>query len=415
VALQTIGSTFDTLLAVYTGTVVSNLVPIASDEGHGGFYTSVLKFDAFLGQQYQIAIDGFGGAQGDFVFSWQEQNTSHMLPIFLVQPVSQTVPPGGTATFTGLGARICGNGQTNCANPHPEQLNYQWLYYGTPIPGATSSTLTLSNVQPSMLGIYALQISTPWQTNLSQNAVLQLNTTGGFTEDVQAMNKFLDSADSNPLIIGVISGGSTAGTSGPVQAAAGAVVSGYTGTQTFNTGGSGSTPTETICGVIGGSSEWLTFVPQASGMLSLNTDGSSYDTVMAVFRRNPTNPSLLQLITCDNNSGSNGKTSAFTYATIAGQTNYVEVDGLNGATGTLVLNYSLMNPAMLKSLGVTSQRAPHLQVNGLPSMHFTIQTSTNLLNWVSLVTTNSASGTFDFIDTTASGNARLFYRALMLP
>ena len=192
-------------------------------------------------------------------------------------------------------------------------------------------------------------------------------------------------------------------------------MSGYTGTQTFATGGSGSTPTETICGVIGGSSEWLTFVPQTSGTLNLNTDGSTYDTVMAVFRRNPTNPSLLQLITCDNNSGSNGKTSAFSYPVIAGQTNYIEVDGINGATGTLVLNYSLMNPAVLKSLGVTSQRAAHLQVNGLPSMHFTIQASTNLLNWVSLVTTNSASGTFDFIDTTASGSQRQFYRALMLP
>jgi hypothetical protein len=415
VSLQTIGSTFDTLLAVYSGMSVTSLVSLASDEDHGGFYTSALKFDAFNGQQYQFAIDGFGGAQGDFVFSWQEQDTSHMLPVFLVQPVDQTVIPGGTATFTGVGARVCGNGQINCNNPSPEQLLYQWLYYGSPIPGATASTLTISNVQPSMLGNYALQISTPWQTNVSQTAVLQLNTTAGSAENVQAMNKFLDSADSNPLLIGAISGASTGSTASTTLIAAGAVVSGYTGTQTFNTGGSGSTPTETICGVIGGSSEWLTFVPQASGILNLNTDGSSYDTVMAVFRRNPTNSSLLQLINCDNNSGANGKTSALGYSAIAGQTNYVEVDGLNGATGTLVLNYSLMNPAVLKSLGVTTQRAVHLQVNGLPSMHFTIQTSTNLLNWSALLTTNSASGTFDYIDNASPGIPRRFYRALMLP
>jgi hypothetical protein len=415
VSLQTIGSTFDTLLAVYSGLSVTSLVSVASDEDHGGFYTSALKFDAFNGQQYQFAIDGFGGSQGDFVFSWQEQDTSHMLPIFLVQPVDQTVTPGGTATFTGVGARVCGNGQINCNNPSPEQLLYQWLYYGSPIPGATASTLTLSNVQPSMLGNYALQIATPYQTNVSQTAVLQLNTTGSSSENVQAMNKFLDSADSNPLLIGAISGGSTGSTASTTLIAAGTVVSGYTGTQTFNTGGSGSTPTETICGVIGGSSEWLTFVPQASGILNLNTDGSSYDTVMAVFKRNPTNSSLLQLINCDNNSGSNGKTSALSYSAIAGQTNYVEVDGLNGATGTLVLNYSLMNPAVLKSLGVTTQRAVHLQVNGLPSMHFTIQTSTNLLNWSALLTTNSASGTFDYIDNASPGIPRRFYRALMLP
>jgi hypothetical protein len=48
-------------------------------------------------------------------------------------------------------------------------------------------------------------------------------------------------------------------------------------------------------------------------------------------------------------------------------------------------------------------------------MHFTIQASTNLVNWVPLVTTNAPGGLFDYIDTTSPGVPQRFYRALMLP
>jgi len=291
-------------------------------------------------------------------------------------------------------------------------VSYQWFYFGSPISGATSNTLTISNVQANLVGLYTLQISTGYQTNTSEAVSLQLNVTGGAAENVQAINKFLDSADSNPLFVGAIPS-SPAIANGPAPLAT--VVSGYTGTQTFNTGGGGSTPTETICGVIGGASQWLTFVPLASGSLFLNTSGSSFATVMAAFRRNTTNSALLQLITCDVNSGTNN-TSAVNFPVTAGQTNYVEVDGVNGVTGVLQLNYSLVNGAVLKSFSpVPPQMSAHLQVLGLPNMHFTIQTSSNLVNWVPVLTTNSATGIYDFIDPVSPVMPRRFYRALMLP
>ena len=109
VSMQTAGSTFDTLLAVYTGSVLSNLVAVASDEGSGGFYTSKLRFNAFQGIKYQIAIDGLDGDTGDFILAWHEENTSHLLPIFITQPASQTVAPGQDVTFTSLAVRVCGN------------------------------------------------------------------------------------------------------------------------------------------------------------------------------------------------------------------------------------------------------------------------------------------------------------------
>jgi len=46
---STLGSSFDTLLAVYTGTNVANLTPVAADEDRGGFLTSQAAFNAVAG------------------------------------------------------------------------------------------------------------------------------------------------------------------------------------------------------------------------------------------------------------------------------------------------------------------------------------------------------------------------------
>src|SRR5206468_603721 len=127
------------------------------------------------------------------------------------------------------------------------------------------------------------------------------------------------------------------------------VVRGFTGSQIFNTVGTATGPGETICGVIGGASAWITFVADASGALFLNTDGSSYDTVMAVFRRSATNTAALELLACDNNGGTNGRTSSLNLPVQVGKTNYILVDGVNGATGVLQLNYSLATSTLIKS------------------------------------------------------------------
>src|SRR6266478_2622890 len=122
-----------------------------------------------------------------------------MLPIFVVQPASQTVALGQNATFTSLAARVCGNGQTNCNDPN-QQLFYQWCFYGNPIPGATTNTFTVTNVQPAQVGTYFLLISTPYQTNQSPDVFLQINLTGSAAENALAADKLLDATQ--PVILG---------------------------------------------------------------------------------------------------------------------------------------------------------------------------------------------------------------------
>ncbi len=77
VSLNTHGSGFDTLLAVYTGASVSALTPIAANDNDGtAGGTSGLLFEAIAGQEYEIAVDGFNGAAGSVVLNWSLNTTA---------------------------------------------------------------------------------------------------------------------------------------------------------------------------------------------------------------------------------------------------------------------------------------------------------------------------------------------------
>ncbi|MFZ4856651.1 MAG: S8 family peptidase [Desulfuromonadaceae bacterium] len=69
--INTHGSTFDTLLAVYSGTALSNLISLAANVNDGSAdNTSSVLFVAEAGTTYQIAVDGVSGAEGLILLNW---------------------------------------------------------------------------------------------------------------------------------------------------------------------------------------------------------------------------------------------------------------------------------------------------------------------------------------------------------
>ncbi|MEO8428465.1 MAG: lysyl oxidase family protein, partial [Verrucomicrobiota bacterium] len=71
--IDTIGSNFDTLLAVYTGTSVSALTIVASnDDIGGGVVVSRVTFNSTLGTTYRIAVDGYNAAKGNVTLNWNQ-------------------------------------------------------------------------------------------------------------------------------------------------------------------------------------------------------------------------------------------------------------------------------------------------------------------------------------------------------
>ena len=93
-------------------------------------------------------------------------NTNY--PVIITQPLNQTNLQGSIVTFS-------------VAVISPTSWNYQWNFNGTNISGATSASLTLTNVQPNQAGNYAVLVSTPFFSTLSSNAVLSVYVTASPT------------------------------------------------------------------------------------------------------------------------------------------------------------------------------------------------------------------------------------------
>jgi hypothetical protein len=133
-------------------------------------------------------------------------------------------------------------------------------------------------------------------------------------------------------------------------------VSGYCGTQVFQTA-PGKDPDEpNACGVVGGSSYWFCYRPPTNGCVTLNTEGSSYDTLLAIYVDDGRNLGYASLrpVVCDDNSGTNNRTSAVKF-TAAPKTNYyVMLDGVNGAYGKAYLNYNLNQRPIVSAIAAQS-------------------------------------------------------------
>ena len=114
----------------------------------------------------------------------------------LTQPAAQTVPQGTNVTFTVTAAGI---------NP----LNYQWYFNGTNLVGATSASLSLTNVQVANQGSYFVVVTNVIGSLTSSVATLALTcdaSPSGLVAWWQAESNALDSVGSNN---GVLTNGVT--------------------------------------------------------------------------------------------------------------------------------------------------------------------------------------------------------------
>ncbi|HYG34662.1 MAG TPA: immunoglobulin domain-containing protein, partial [Clostridia bacterium] len=101
-------------------------------------------------------------------------------PSILTQPQSQTVNQGSNVTFS-VGA----TGQ----NP----LSYQWRFGTSNILGATSSSYSITNVQPTRAGNYFVVVANAVGSITSSNALLTVNVPPSITNQPQSQTVLLGS------------------------------------------------------------------------------------------------------------------------------------------------------------------------------------------------------------------------------
>jgi hypothetical protein len=399
VTFRTVGSGFDTLLAVYTGTALDNLVEVTSDEDRGGFLTSELRFNAVAGTDYQVAVDGFAGAAGLVVLGWELDAAAPVLPILAGQPADVLTRAGQPVNF-----------QVNAA---PVGVSYQWSFNGQPLPGANNPTLTLPAVIPAQAGQYRVQVTAPSGATIeSRDALLEVAAAtdgelGGLSAEKLA-DLFADDS--------VGAGGGRAAK--PSGAGFTSLTLGVPGTRFLNLARSLSDPSDPVpCDVIVTASRWLRFRAEAPGtIIRLATTNAALDTVLAVF----TNRFTPALIVCNDNF-SGGRNSQVTF-TAAAEVDYLVMVAAKG-TEVGVCGVAWLAAAS----GVTAADNPlGLDVTDIQDGHFTfrrvvlpgvyqIDRGSAMERLAPLQRLRVRSGLLDFLDPEPVTDGTRFYRFHLTP
>jgi len=139
------GGDFDTLLAVYTGTTVAGLTPIASNDDVAGFGGgSSVSFATVAGTTYRIALDGYNGKSGVAFLEWHESPPNDNF-------ADAVVLPGATGSRTGDTAN---GATTELGEDVFASLQSVW-YRWTPPADGTYKFSTVGSGFDSLMAIYS--------------------------------------------------------------------------------------------------------------------------------------------------------------------------------------------------------------------------------------------------------------------
>lgn len=252
VTIDTAGSDFDTVLAVYTGGSVGSLAPVVSNNDADGGFTSKVTFTPTPGTTYQIAVDG------RFFYSgpWRGTIDLHLA----VAPASAPGAPTGVTASAGDAQAIVG-----WLAPSSDGYSPVTGYIVTPYKGGVA--------QPELV------FNTP---ELSQ-VLTGLENGASYTFTVAAKNAIGTGPASDPSSAVV----PTAAPPSPpfnddfVNAPA-LPVDSYTYVAS-NVAATRETGEPLPLGYASGKSTWAKFTRPTNGKLTLDTCGTTFDTLMAVY------------------------------------------------------------------------------------------------------------------------------------
>lgn len=349
------GSDVPTVVAVYTGTIVSNLQQVAAARGAAGSTGRKGAYVIFQGQAgipYRIAVASFnsnnvGGLTVDIGLN--------LLPDTNSPTVTITSPQSGTPSGSN---RLLVSG--TAVDPEPNASGIKQINLSvTPNSIIAEPITNVVYLQSSLDG----PLSSNWTTIVGLHS--GINTVTARAQDfagnistpfsIQVSYRPLDPANDF-----FVDAASLDGNSGVVA------------DNTLNATKEVAEPNH--AGVAGGKSAWWVFTAPADGVLHLSTTNSTFDTVMAVY----TGQSLTNLTSVGSNDdaypGAPGGFSEIYQPVHSNLTYHIAVDGFGGVGGAMFLTYAF-TPGQLflvtidtNGLGAVSPSSVYVQSNGVVTL-----------------------------------------------
>lgn len=385
VSFSTDESDFDTVLAAYffrsqnDSQTFDRLREIAraddddDDEGE-------IQFGVIQGQAYEIAVAGYGNDSGLILLQWSFISTATVPPVVLEMPDDRSIVIGEPLILSV-------DFDDEFGSIDDDDIDLRWYFNGDELEDEESPTLTIPSFQIADVGLYSLQMRIENVRFVIASAEIQINSEGAIS--VLARSKLLDALGSRLSDGGVLNGNTPPGS--PIinirqLAVRQADVSrGFSGSQIFSTIYALPQPGEPIhCDVPGGSSYWFAYEPPQDGLLSVDTQGSTFPTILAVYTWNVADPQFSDLIplTCQHATGVGSQESRVALPVNRGQKLAIVVDGVAGATGIAHLNYNLDVNAVIVTppeisvhprsqlIAIGSPVILDVQVTGTPPLEF---------------------------------------------
>ncbi|MBR8829228.1 MAG: hypothetical protein DSM107014_15240 [Gomphosphaeria aponina SAG 52.96 = DSM 107014] len=314
--INTNGSDIDTYLSIFTGDGIGSLTTIIQDDDSGENSNSEVLFNAFAGTTYYIAVDSYSDAQGEIVLNYEVGPDND----FWADAIELT---GTEGAVTGDNVfALSEEGELAQADP----INSVWWKY-TP----TANTALRINTNGSDIDTY-LSIFTGNSVN-NLTTIIQDDDSGENSNSEVLFNAFAGTTyyiavDSYNDAQGEIVLNYEVGPDNDFWADAIEL----TGTEGAVTGDNVFALSEE--GELGQSGEinsvWWKYTPVKDTQLTVDTNGSNFDTYTSVFTGNGIG-SLIPIVQTDN--------SEVIFEASAGTTYHISVDGYSDAQGEIVLNY----------------------------------------------------------------------------
>lgn len=318
VIVDTAGSSFDTVVAVYTNSVLRNLREIAAADDSGNKKQGHVIFSARADATYRIAVAGFSAAD--------------------VGTIRLRVEPGGGPDTT------------------PPQVTITGPANGLIITNANDAKLlvsgTAADLAPNISGVRQVQVQVNravattalGTTNWSSTVLLQegQNRIKVSATDYAGNSSIVRTVvvQYDPLI-------------SPNDSLASAIeLTGDTGTATGNSTRASKEPGEPAhAGNAGGKSVWWRFTPAQDGVLTLSTANSTFNTLLALYSGRAGRMDSLMLLGSNDDFGSGTDFSRLAQPVKGGLTYFIAVDGFGGSSGLVQLDYTF-RPAVVYQLTV---------------------------------------------------------------
>jgi subtilisin family serine protease len=322
VTINTLGSNFDTVLAIYTGSTVGNLTPVASNDDFSG-PQSQAAFQGTAGTSYAIAVAG-------------KDNTSGSISLTVLPPppanddFANAITLPGFRTVTGSNAGATSEtGEPNHAGVSSARSSVWWRF--TPSQSGQIVINTFGSDFDTVLGVYRgtsvsslTSVASNDNTNGAQSRVVFEGTAGTTYSIAVAGRNFTFGSISLSVLpppandnfanrINIPVPSTVTGTNVGASLEAG---------EPFHAGQPGAFRTV-----------WWRYTPSANGEVTVNTFGSNFNTVLAIYTGN----SVANLTAIAANDDAGRIQSQLTFEGVAGTSYAIAVAGSNSAIGDISL------------------------------------------------------------------------------